>query len=61
MHDEYVYLWSQWGVLNTKLHHLVKEVFGDLKTAWKQVNSQQTLYRNPIMPAGHTRYDLSPR
>ena len=37
--DEFLYLWAFWGVLRSPVHlKLVMDVFGDLKTAWKQMN-----------------------
>lgn len=39
--DEYVYLWAQWGALQTKeQYEQLKETFGDLRQAWQQITPQ---------------------
>lgn len=39
--DEYVYLWAQWGALQTKeQYERLIETFGDLRQAWQQITPQ---------------------
>lgn len=38
MNDEALFLWAQWGILNYEHYQIVKQKFGDLKTAWEKID-----------------------
>jgi len=40
MTNKYTYLWAQWGILNFQQYQMVKQKFGDLKTAWQKINPE---------------------
>ncbi len=39
MNDEYLYLWAQWGILNTEQYRFLLNRFGDLQNAWEKITS----------------------
>ena len=40
MNNKYVYLWAQWGILKFQQYQIIKQEFGDLKTAWEKINPE---------------------
>lgn len=40
MNNKYIYLWAQWGILNFQQYQIIKQEFGDLKTAWEKINPE---------------------
>lgn len=38
MTDQHIYLWAQWGILTFEQYKIIKKQFGDLKTAWEEID-----------------------